>query len=177
MNTQYSPLPLHAPPSTCRPVVREFLSSRAKQHVRRPLILTALVLTVLLAFVYLRQRPYPSSDADYTYSLPIPNSKDDTSDAAPSVEPAADVAANQTASGLLMEYTTIRDGVVYHPFPRPTTQQLVKDTFIRPIQAHLALSDACLEHWITRATWDGPCLQETVTEATVDLVYTWVNGS
>ncbi|KAF9019371.1 hypothetical protein BDZ89DRAFT_1043931 [Hymenopellis radicata] len=176
MSTHYSPLPLHAQPST-RPSFRDFLNSRAKQHVRRPLILTALVLTIVLAFVYLRQRPYPSSDSDYTYSLPVPSLEDDTSDAAPSVDPAADVAANETTSGLLMDYTTIRDGVVYHPFLRPTTLQLVKDTFIRPIQAHLALSDACVDHWITRATWDGPCLIETVTEATIDLVYTWVNGS
>ncbi|KAF9027189.1 hypothetical protein BDZ89DRAFT_1160874 [Hymenopellis radicata] len=63
------------------------------------------------------------------------------------------------------------NGVIYHSFyPLDRNHD-------HTIRAHAQLSDACLEHWVADGRWEGPCKNQVVDEAVIDLVYTWVNGS
>ncbi|KAF7368693.1 hypothetical protein MVEN_00193800 [Mycena venus] len=66
---------------------------------------------------------------------------------------------------------------VYHPFVSPSPEDALVDQRIRPIRAHSAISDACLEKWVSTGLWQDPCRHSMVQESEIDLVYVWVNGS
>ncbi|KAJ7121351.1 hypothetical protein C8R43DRAFT_1151246 [Mycena crocata] len=66
---------------------------------------------------------------------------------------------------------------IYDPFTRPPAADVVADTTIRPIKAHLQISDACLDQWVASGRWQGSCVRVPVEESAIDLVYIWVNGS
>ncbi|KAF7325942.1 hypothetical protein MKEN_00445100 [Mycena kentingensis (nom. inval.)] len=65
----------------------------------------------------------------------------------------------------------------YHPFLAPTAAQALADPRIQPIRAQAALSDACLDRWVSSGQWGEPCMRAMVNESRIDLVYVWVNGS
>ncbi|KAJ7187677.1 hypothetical protein GGX14DRAFT_610573 [Mycena pura] len=65
----------------------------------------------------------------------------------------------------------------YHPFVAPTAAQARADPRVRPVRAHAALSDACVDRWVSTGSWGDPCARAMVSEARIDLVYIWVNGS
>ncbi|KAJ7150486.1 hypothetical protein C8R43DRAFT_887396 [Mycena crocata] len=66
---------------------------------------------------------------------------------------------------------------VYHPFIPPSPEKSLVDQTIRPIKAHSALSEECLDKWISTGLWQEPCHYNMVQESHIDLVYVWVNGS
>ncbi|KAJ7028293.1 hypothetical protein C8F04DRAFT_1119547 [Mycena alexandri] len=72
------------------------------------------------------------------------------------------------------------DGAAYHPFiPTPPSRALANHT-VRPIRAHAAIPDACLDKWISTGLWQHPCTSDTAQDHArnrIDLVYMWVNGS
>ncbi|KAJ7474887.1 hypothetical protein FB451DRAFT_1397765 [Mycena latifolia] len=66
---------------------------------------------------------------------------------------------------------------VYHPFFPPSAAQSIVNPTVRPINAHSALSDECLDKWVSTGQWGDPCRYSMVQDAHIDLVYVWVNGS
>ncbi|KAJ7758656.1 hypothetical protein B0H16DRAFT_1535207 [Mycena metata] len=69
------------------------------------------------------------------------------------------------------------DGAAYNPFiPTPASRALANHT-LRPIRAHAAIPDACLDRWISTGLWQHPCTADMATHSRIDLVYMWVNGS
>ncbi|KAJ7617402.1 hypothetical protein FB45DRAFT_801227 [Roridomyces roridus] len=66
---------------------------------------------------------------------------------------------------------------VYDPFFAPTPEEALASTTIRPIKAHAALSDECLDTWISTGEWRDPCHHDMVSDSVIDLIYVWVNGS
>ncbi|KAJ7708167.1 hypothetical protein B0H17DRAFT_1325114 [Mycena rosella] len=66
---------------------------------------------------------------------------------------------------------------VYHPFVAPSPADSIVDQRVRPIKAHSVLSDDCLDTWVSTGQWQPPCHYDMVQDATIDLVYVWVNGS
>ncbi|KAJ7087918.1 hypothetical protein B0H15DRAFT_780946 [Mycena belliarum] len=67
--------------------------------------------------------------------------------------------------------------VVYDPFVQPPAAQSIVNTTVRPIKAHNALSDECLDKWVAKGLWGEPCRHSMVQDTQIDLVYVWVNGS
>ncbi|PPQ65809.1 hypothetical protein CVT26_000394 [Gymnopilus dilepis] len=51
------------------------------------------------------------------------------------------------------------------------------DTTTRRIATHDAISDDCLEYWISKGRWSNACLRLKIEEPRIDFVWTWVNGS
>ncbi|KAJ7176967.1 hypothetical protein C8R46DRAFT_1346882 [Mycena filopes] len=73
------------------------------------------------------------------------------------------------------------DGAAYHPFiPTPAAHAAANRT-VRPLRALAAISDACLDKWISTGLWQHPCTPAMATQDPtanrIDLVYMWVNGS
>ncbi|KAJ7034915.1 hypothetical protein C8F04DRAFT_1100487 [Mycena alexandri] len=72
------------------------------------------------------------------------------------------------------------DGAAYHPFiPTPPSRAVANKT-VRPIRAHAAIPDACLDKWISTGLWQHPCTSDVARDHAsnrIDLVYMWVNGS
>ncbi|KAJ7130267.1 hypothetical protein C8R44DRAFT_978397 [Mycena epipterygia] len=66
---------------------------------------------------------------------------------------------------------------VYHTFIPPSPSEALVNQTVRPIKAHSTLSDECLDKWVATGQWQEPCRRSMVQEATIDLVYIWVNGS
>ena len=56
------------------------------------------------------------------------------------------------------------------------TDPTAVDTTVRRITAHNDISNECLEEWVGRGRWSGDCLNLSIQEPRVDLVWTWVNG-
>ncbi|KAJ7042165.1 hypothetical protein C8F04DRAFT_1295066, partial [Mycena alexandri] len=48
---------------------------------------------------------------------------------------------------------------------------------VRPIKAHSAMSEECMDAWVSTGLWQEPCRYSMVQESQIDLVYVWVNGS
>ncbi|KAJ6531437.1 hypothetical protein DFH09DRAFT_140329 [Mycena vulgaris] len=69
------------------------------------------------------------------------------------------------------------DRTVYHAFSPPSPADAVVDQTVRPIKAHAAMSDECLDKWVSTGQWQDPCRHSMVEDARIDLVYVWVNGS
>ncbi|KAF7296237.1 Stealth-CR1 domain-containing protein [Mycena chlorophos] len=69
------------------------------------------------------------------------------------------------------------DGTTYDLFRAPTPPQALASRVIRPIRAHAAIPDSCIEHWVATGRWETPCEKGMVQDSRIDLVWVWVNGS
>lgn len=132
------------------------LADKRLRPVRRPLVIALTVISVLLTLHVLRAEPLR------WVRLSGPKLASDPS--------------RSTIKQHELAIVQQQDNL-YNSFPRPTTTQLIKDLGIRPIKAHQAISDECLDHWVSNSVWDGPCTAQTVEESVIDIVWTWVNGS
>ncbi|KAJ7144500.1 hypothetical protein C8R44DRAFT_760014 [Mycena epipterygia] len=65
----------------------------------------------------------------------------------------------------------------YHPFLPPQPAAYIANQAVRPIRAHAAIPDECLDYWVSTGLWEEPCSASMVQDATIDLVWVWVNGS
>ncbi|KAJ7171253.1 hypothetical protein C8R46DRAFT_1190647 [Mycena filopes] len=66
---------------------------------------------------------------------------------------------------------------VYDPFLAPSPENAIADPMVRPIKAHRALSEECMDTWVSTGLWQEPCRHSMVGDSQIDLVYVWVNGS
>ncbi|KIY68296.1 hypothetical protein CYLTODRAFT_443420 [Cylindrobasidium torrendii FP15055 ss-10] len=130
------------------------LPDQTLRSVRRPLVYSLTVVSVLLTLYLIREEPlqWVQLSAPHTTSGP-----------STSLEESLAMVEHQ--------------GILYDPFRPKTSSQLVKDFRIRPIRAHSLISDECLDHWVSTSVWDGPCAVLAVDEAAIDIIWTWTNGS
>ncbi|KAJ7733077.1 hypothetical protein DFH07DRAFT_846063 [Mycena maculata] len=133
----------------------------AKHSIRErlffsPVRCTAILLTVALSLTSIGfimvQRPWQSTVLPNIFSPPVTNM---FGPPVPEV-----VSAN-----------------VYDPFVAPSPSEAIVDPTVRPIEAHCALSDECVDMWVSTGQWQEPCRHSMVQDANIDLVYVWVNGS
>ncbi|KAJ7718436.1 hypothetical protein B0H16DRAFT_423071 [Mycena metata] len=68
-------------------------------------------------------------------------------------------------------------GTLYDPFIAPSAEESFADHRVRPINAHAAISQGCMDTWLSTGLWQHPCRYDMVQESHIDLVYVWVNGS
>ncbi|KAJ7144497.1 hypothetical protein C8R44DRAFT_725426 [Mycena epipterygia] len=59
---------------------------------------------------------------------------------------------------------------VYHPFLPPQPAVYIANQTVRPIRAHAAIPDECLDYWVSTGLWEQPCSASMVQDATIDLV-------
>ncbi|KAJ7143844.1 hypothetical protein C8R44DRAFT_973671 [Mycena epipterygia] len=143
--------PLGGKPS--KPSLRDLLCS----PVRCTAILFVVALSLTSIGFLTLQRPWGSTVAPNTFTPPPPHEINVQ-------EPPVPAAVSGSAA-------------IYDPFVPPTPDEALVNQTVRPIKAHGALSDECLDRWVSTGQWQEPCRHSMVQEAAIDLVYVWVNGS
>ncbi|KIY74341.1 hypothetical protein CYLTODRAFT_484660 [Cylindrobasidium torrendii FP15055 ss-10] len=161
---------------------------RFSQTLRRPILIIALLLSLVIAVHVLWDYPILFSStkvAEQENILPVQPAEHDPS-VAPNIEtvpqqgpsvapelPLPEAPANYSVVGDKL----LRNDVLYDPFPRPVKDDFLKDLTIHPIRAQADISYECWDYWISNGVWDGPCSNQRAEESVIDVVWTWVNGS
>ncbi|KAJ6480345.1 hypothetical protein C8R45DRAFT_905884 [Mycena sanguinolenta] len=140
-----------------------------------PVRCTAILLIVVLSLTSIGflsiQRPWGSELSPNTFS-----SVSEPAELELDVEQPEDLEVEPEADEPAPEPDVI-DGTVYHSFFAPSPEEALADQTVRPIRAHRALSDECLDKWVATGRWQDPCRYSMVQDSRIDLVYVWVNGS
>ncbi|KAF8884732.1 hypothetical protein CPB84DRAFT_1734273 [Gymnopilus junonius] len=144
------------------PSIRHRRSFLVSSNLRRRLAFIIIVL--FLAFVLYFNRELPLSLHTATLDL--------------------STAEQNTYTSLPASHCPVRPTPYFHPLNSSNLYLIFTpgdpvpaDTVVRRIASHEAISDECLEEWITAGTWSGACLALKLEEPRVDFVWTWVNGS
>jgi hypothetical protein len=145
-----------SPPSDLEAFSPLSLSSSSRRYRRGFLSFALLIIPGSFILLYLQnQLPFSLNTSTITLSPSTDRHNSPCSD-----EPAIFYPPNSSNFYLLFTPTN------------PTTV----DTTIRRITAHDEISNKCLEEWVGRGRWSGDCLNLTIQEPRVELVWTWVNG-
>ncbi|KAJ7266363.1 hypothetical protein B0H12DRAFT_1320991 [Mycena haematopus] len=143
-----------------------------------PVRCTAILLIVVLSLTSIGfltiQRPWRSTLTPNTF-IPVSEQAELEVDVEQPEE--LEVELDAPIPELIEPVPEIIDATVYHPFFAPSPEDVLVDQTVRPIRAHRALSDECLDKWVATGLWQDPCRYNMVQDSRIDLVYVWVNGS